>query len=154
MPEAAGLHLLSSMFPFCLWRDLSDGWAYKRASSLSVGKEGRVLVNQHNSAPCDRESDYNSSELTALRTKNVTKRRVREHDAGLEPLQNQQSSFHVGPKSPLKWEPTRELFDECSEPDTSYLFPLISFKASSARRSLARISSALLDPLKGFGFSL
>ena len=42
----------------------------------------------------------------------------------------------------------------CSESDTSYLFPLILSKASRARRSLARISSALLDHLKGFGFSL
>ncbi len=42
----------------------------------------------------------------------------------------------------------------CSESDTSYLFPRISSSASRARRSRARMSSALLVHLNGLGFSL
>ena len=41
-----------------------------------------------------------------------------------------------------------------SESDASYLFPLISSRASSARRSRVRMSCAVLVHLKGLGFSL
>jgi hypothetical protein len=42
----------------------------------------------------------------------------------------------------------------CSESDTCYQFPLISSSASSARRSLVMMSSALLLQTKGFGLAL
>jgi len=43
---------------------------------------------------------------------------------------------------------------ECSESDICYRFPLIWSSASSARRSRARMSSAVLLQTKGFGLAL
>ena len=57
--------------------------ARKWAISLRLGKQGRALVNQQNVALNERETGHNLSELTALRCKNVTKRRVEKYDARL-----------------------------------------------------------------------
>ena len=43
---------------------------------------------------------------------------------------------------------------QCSESDACYLFPRISSRASSARRSRAIMSSAVFVHMNGFGLAL